>query len=111
VPDPDIGAQLQRGLRRLTYATAVLFVALAALGVYAWRDAVTKRHDLQREEARTTAALCTLRGDLEQRVRSSEEFLAKNPRGIPGISASTIRSSLDGQRRTVEALSGLDCRT
>jgi hypothetical protein len=109
VSDPDIGAQIQRGLRRLTYATVVLFIALGVVGVFGWHDAVAKRHDLQREEMRTNRALCTLRGDLADRVRASEDFLINHPAGIPGVPAATIRSNLNGQRRTVAALSNLHC--
>jgi hypothetical protein len=113
MPDtnPDIAQELRNGLRRLTYATVVLFVALVALSVYAWRDSAAKRHDLQQEEARTNAALCTLRVDLEQRAKASADYLAEHPEGLPGIPASIIKSNLTGQRRTIAALSGLKCVT
>jgi hypothetical protein len=55
-------------------------------------------------------ALCSLRHDLEDRVKTSEAFLAKHPEGFAGISAATIRSSLAGQRSTVLALHALDCK-
>jgi hypothetical protein len=58
---------------------------------------------------RTAGSLCELRHDLERRVASSEAFLRDHPRGIPGIPAATLRTSVDGQRRTIRALSDLRC--
>jgi hypothetical protein len=58
---------------------------------------------------RTTGSLCALRHDLEDRVANGERFLRDHPRGIPGIPAGTLRTSVDGQRRTVEALGDLRC--
>jgi hypothetical protein len=57
----------------------------------------------------TTAALCALRSDLEQRVASSEAFLRRHPHGILGISAKDIRTGIVNQQRTILALSGIDC--
>lgn len=54
-------------------------------------------------------ALCALRHDLQDRVAVSERFLAEHPEGALGLSAKTIRTSLDGQRRTIRALSELSC--
>lgn len=56
-------------------------------------------------------SLCALRADLERRVKSSEQFLVEHPRGIPGISAKTIRDGIDNQLRTIRALQGLSCPT
>jgi hypothetical protein len=109
MPDTDIAAQLKRTLRLLVVATLVLYLALAAVVFWAYHDSTSKRHDLQQVAVQTNTALCTLRGDLKQRVRSSEKFLAEHPNGIPGISAATIRSSLSGQKRTVASLAGLQC--
>lgn len=63
---------------------------------------------------RTTAqqnqsALCALRHDLEVRTDASQAFLDANPNGIPGISSQQIRESLDNQKSTLRALSGLSC--
>jgi hypothetical protein len=62
-----------------------------------------------RDAAQATGALCTLRADLEQRVASSEGFLREHPEGVAGIPARTIRESIANQRRTIAALSGLNC--
>jgi hypothetical protein len=57
----------------------------------------------------TQGALCALRGDLEQRVERSREFLRDHPEGLLGIPASAIHVSLEGQERTVAVLGSLDC--
>ena len=59
--------------------------------------------------AETQDPLCALRGDLEQRVEGSREFLRKYPEGLLGIPASAIRISLEGQERTVRVLDSLSC--
>jgi hypothetical protein len=59
--------------------------------------------------ARTTDSLCALRSDLERRVETSRQFLEENPHGIPGITPAYLRTSIENQERTVEALSDLDC--
>jgi hypothetical protein len=61
------------------------------------------------ESDRSTAALCSLRRDLEVRVAAGDQFLRDHPHGIPGIPAGTLRTSTDGQRRTINALSNLKC--
>jgi hypothetical protein len=100
MPDrnPDIAAQIRASLRHLAIATAVLYVVVIGLLVVSIVLAL-----------RTNSALCSLRGDLQDRVTQSETFLAKHPNGFAGISAATIRSSLDGQRRTIRALHILYC--
>lgn len=113
----EIAASLQRSLRRLLVATAALYLIVIVAVVLVYRDANAKRRELARQAADTkqqvatlTAAQCTLRSDLRQRVTASEQFLAEHPNGIPGLPAATIEQSLAGQRRTIAALSGLDCR-
>lgn len=105
----DVAGDLQRGLWLLAAATVVLYLAVAVAIVLVWRDASSKRQDLARQATNTGAALCTLRGDLEQRVEASQRFLREHPKGIPGINAATIQSGIVNQQRTVDALSGLNC--
>lgn len=62
-----------------------------------------------RQANSNTTALCALRHDLEARVKSSTDLLATHPEGLAGIPAATIRTTIDGQRRTILALSGLAC--
>lgn len=61
------------------------------------------------ESSSTTDSLCSLRGDLAQRVDTSARFLADHPQGIPGVPASVIRDNIANQQRTVHALRGLNC--
>lgn len=57
-----------------------------------------------------TRALCALRDDLNRRVDSGLAFLRTHPHGIPGISAGSIRQSLNGQERTIIALRPVVCK-
>lgn len=100
MPDehPDIAAQLLRGLRRQTYAMVLLYLIVACAIGYVWW-----------QENRTHTALCTLRGDLAQRVLASQDFLAKHPHGLDGISAASLQQSIAGQERTIQALFALHC--
>jgi hypothetical protein len=63
--------------------------------------AVNQQHD--------TRALCTFRGDLQTRVTSGLNFLVDHPKGIAGISAQTLQSSIANEQRTLTALHSLIC--
>ncbi len=54
-------------------------------------------------------SICTLKGDFKRRVRESNTFLKKHPNGIDGISATDIQRSISGTRRTIKALSKVQC--
>ena len=56
-------------------------------------------------------ALCDLRSDIEHRVENTQRFLDEHPGAfpIPSISRAELQRSLDGQLRTLSALSDLDC--
>lgn len=101
----DVGEEIIRRLRWLTVAVLVCLALSVGVGVFAIVQAVQVGHDSDR----TTAALCTLRADLQSRVDQSEQFLSKHPKGFAGIPAATIKQSLEGQQRTVTALQGLEC--
>lgn len=91
---------LRTSLRRLTIATAVLYLALVAGGIKVYLD-----------QKNTTETLCTLRDDLRTRVDASINFLTEHPEGIPGISPKTILEGIENQRKTIVALNGLNCPT
>lgn len=95
---PDVAKQIKRSLHLLVAATVVLAIFIGGLGVYSY---------VNTEE--THSALCTLRQDLVVRVHTSKDFLDKHPKGIPGIPGATIRTTLHGQQRTIDALSSLSC--
>jgi hypothetical protein len=110
MPDTDIGRQLLRRQRLQTWAMVLLYLVVVVALMVIWRDASNKRAELQREEARSSHALCALRGDLEQRAKSATDYLKEHPQGLPGIPASIIKSNLAGQRHSIAALSGLECK-
>lgn len=87
----------------------LVYLAIVAAGIAGFHETQVQSDKTERLSARTNAALCALRQDLKDRVHNSEEFLAQHPRGIPGIPAGTIRNSLEGQRRTINALAVLRC--
>jgi hypothetical protein len=105
----DIGHQIRNALRLLTISVVLLFVLLGGAGLAAYLDSVHRREDLEQIATSTNAALCTLRSDLERRVKDSRDFLEENPDGIPGISPETIAQSIENQQQTIDALGGLDC--
>lgn len=90
--------QIRRSLNWLIVATIVLYITISVVAVTSYTST-----------SRNTQALCTLRTDLEVRVQTSEQFLHEHPGGFAGISKATIKTSLDGQRRTIKALKGLSC--
>lgn len=98
-------ARLDARYRRVT--VAILLAGSLAFGSVILAVGLMRHTD---EEAKqTTAALCALRHDLQRRVQSSEQLLATHPQGIADIPAATIRKGIAEQKRTIGALSGLDC--
>lgn len=93
-----IANKLDRTLKRLVWATAVLYVVLIGLGYYIY--AVSNEN---------TDALCALRSDAEARIEQSQQFLNTHPNGVAGISAEQLKRSLNNSKRTYEALKDLDC--
>lgn len=98
MPESDIASDIQRSIRWVGAATVLLYLLLGGAVVYVWHDSSTTRD-----------ALCALRGDLAQRVASSEAFLREHPDGIVGIPPASIRSGIANQKRTIETLSSLKC--
>lgn len=116
VGGPTVAVQLQNSLRNLMIATLILYIVTSVLAVggvlfalnqnQKTRDIVADNKELATS---TTAALCTFRFDLQQRVDQSKEFLKENPEGIPGIPAETLRQTIEGQERTIASLDSLHC--
>lgn len=107
--DLDTPYLVQRSLRWLVRATIVLYVALLLVGYAAWHDSQRKSDQIAGLATTSNSALCALRGDLESRVTASEQFLINHPEGFAGISPASIRTSIDGQRRTIVVLAQLKC--
>ena len=86
----------------------LLLSYVLGVSVFIW-SFVTLSHRAS-DSAQAKRALCALRDDLVRRLADGEEFLAKHPNGIPGISVNDIRRSLQSQRQTIDVLEpGLDC--
>lgn len=98
--------------RRVLIGMAVLavtnVVALGIGGVLIYRVANIAR-DARTDRSHNTRALCALRHDLEKRVADTKKFLVTHPAGFAGIPAATLRNTLNGQERTITALSVVVC--
>lgn len=96
----DFIQEIRRSLRNLVIATVVLFVALAAVGAYAYVVADQNRQ-----------AVCNLSVDLEHRVKTSEDFLQNHPDKIKqfGFTEAQVQKEIDNQRRTLDALGVVSC--
>lgn len=93
------------GWRLLVLATAFVASAALVMSPILFLRGSDAFHRLQR----TNLGVCALRRDLTVRVKAGEDFLRQHPHGVAGISAETIRNGIDGQRRTINALSVLRC--
>lgn len=104
MPDPqdtiDLISSIKRTLRVLVVATVVLYLLTFGAAVYVYSQSQLNHN-----------ALCTFRGELQDQVISSEQFLKEHPAGLPGleISAATIRQGVEKQNLAITALSSLSC--
>jgi hypothetical protein len=107
----DNGTPRRRKMDRLPerFYRDVWLLIISGVVFWALASAQSDRVDRGRETQRTTQALCALRGDLERRVVSSQDFLVEHPNGVLGISAKVIRDGIANQQRTIDALSALKC--
>lgn len=86
---------VHRMLRTLIVLTVVLYVALTGMGIWVYSTSAISRD-----------ALCALRADLQARASSSQQFLDHQPNGALAVA---IRTSIDGQLRTIKALRNIPC--
>jgi hypothetical protein len=105
----------------LTGLAVYISIALTVLAIGVWvglgtdSGQDTRLKTLARQTrhvaVQNQTALCGLRGDLEQRVDSSRNFLREHPGGLPdlGITAAAIREGVRNQSRTIGVLEVLDC--
>lgn len=84
-------------------------LALALIGAAALLGAGYLLAQKTSDNTTTKVALCALRDDVQQRVTSSETFLTAHPNGIAGISRADIVDGIRNQKRTIQALSVLQC--
>ena len=54
-------------------------------------------------------AICALREERVDGIKSAQRFLHKHPQGIPGISRADIQRSIETQKQTVRAFRFADC--
>ncbi len=108
---PDVRIAIEHSIKILSRWTLALYLFVAVIfagGFIQARIIATRAGD---EVQRTTAALCTFVDDLQRRADATADYLDKHeePEPIPGISRGTLRNSLNNQRETLQALSGLGC--
>lgn len=102
---PDPFDRIERLVKVLGLATALLYVVLALLAGVAY-------YEIRQVVNRNTTALkglCELRSDLEVRIASSRKFLKEHPNSLPGIPAATIQQSISNMERTLKALDVVRC--
>jgi hypothetical protein len=92
--------EVRRTLHRLVAATMLLFVVLTVVAFFSWHSADQNRQ-----------AVCNLRGDLQQRIEASENFVTKHPDTIAklGFTVQQVQKEILNQRRTLTALAGVSC--
>jgi hypothetical protein len=105
----NVVSPLQKTLKRLSFWTVILYVILATFMTVTYALRTIDLNRVERNSDRNTAAFCALSADLERRVKTSKDFLEENPGGIPGISAETIRTSIQNMKATIRALNVVDC--
>jgi hypothetical protein len=96
----DVIKEIRKSLRALVVSTIILFIALAAVGAYAYVVANQNRW-----------AVCNLRADLQQRIATSEEFVSKHPEALKqfGITKAQAAKEVSNQKRTLDALRVVSC--
>lgn len=93
-----------------THWVGILLILAAACAALSLVGAFVVRAQVAAENGKANIALCALRADLERRVEASEDFLDAHPEGFAGITAAQIRMGVQNSKRTIEALSILDCK-
>lgn len=97
----DRQAWKKRIVRENAYRDVWLLIAtaLALWAVLLTLSAVRENH----------RSLCTLRGDLQQRVKAGIAFQRAHPFGAYGFKPAVIAKSISDQQRTIRAFRYLTC--
>jgi predicted negative regulator of RcsB-dependent stress response len=108
-----IARDLQHWLKLLVALTVCLYLIVIALVVWDIYNSSQKRHAIAQNQLKITSALCAVKSDLQQRIAGSESFLKSHPQGIPalGVSAASLRLTIEGQTATLKALAPVTCTT
>jgi hypothetical protein len=102
---PTIAEEIKRALRRLFYATVVLYAITIGLLIYVFVLA----RDTARTTDRTTAAVCAFRNDLIQRNQQTQQFLITHPHGFADIPKNVLVQNVKNANRTIKSLRNLPC--
>lgn len=86
-------------------ALALVFGLVAIRGIHANQLGAVVAANQQAN----TRALCAMRSDLQNRVDTASELLMTHPRGIAGIPAAVIQTTIVNEQHTIKALSPLSC--
>ena len=97
--------ELKKAYLLLVILTLVLYLALGGIGLWFWFSNNARIQDGNKAHQ----AICLLEIDLKKRVSEGHKFLLMHPNGIPGISVTDIRRSLDGQEKTIKSLVVAEC--
>lgn len=84
----------------ITHATVLAIFGLLLIGI-AYRA--------ETEARKTKAALCVYKNDLAERLSATDEFIQRNPNGIPGFTRAEIERGRGAQAATLQSLNALDC--
>lgn len=95
------GVQGKRGKYRLSLAFSILALVVA-IGSNGTQILNTRHETAQGKQAH--AALCVFAADLQTRIINGRLFLLAHPDGIQGITAKTIKASIDAEQSTLDAL-------
>lgn len=87
----------------------IAILTVAVLGYVQHRETNIRTGRLAQQGKEAHDAICALRADFEQRVKTGRQYLREHPDGFAGIDAATIRNSLKNQQATVDALSAIVC--
>lgn len=91
----------------------IVVFAISVMGILLWQAYSIGQQAQKVEQLAVTThgALCTFREDLQRRHDNAVDFLEDNPGGFGGITASTLQTSIDNQKATLDALAagGLTC--
>lgn len=106
---PEERRRRELEMRWLQRFTLVIVLALA---VYQLAVVNPRQSEAIDQNAQSKVALCALRADLKARITQTQKFLM-HPQDFPGFNdpktIELIRQQVEGQRRTVAALSVLSC--
>lgn len=102
----DIEKELRRSLRNLTLSVIVLSLVTVMITGFAALYAFYDRASLRHEEERTTAAMCSFRADLKQRLDTNVAFVPRTS----GTIRTALLLNIASEKRAYESLTVLKCK-